>query len=116
MIFYFGIVSSLVALIPALYVWQTPGIAQLLLLMLVGCFGAAGQYCVVRGYRVGEATALIPFDYARLLFAAVIGILLFAEIPDIWTLTGAAVIVGATLYIALREVKVGKQTNEKKPD
>jgi hypothetical protein len=52
---------------------------------------------------MAEASALMPYDYTRLLFAAIIGWIFFAEVPDLWTWVGAAVIVGAALYIAHRE-------------
>lgn len=109
MLFFSGTVSSAVALVPALFVWRTPDLDQLAVLMVMGGCGAAGQYCMIRGFRVGEATALIPFDYTRLLFAGVIGYLLFFEVPDAWTLSGAAIIVVSTLYIALREARLGRQ-------
>jgi drug/metabolite transporter (DMT)-like permease len=63
---------------------------------------------MVRGFALGEATAIMPFDYMRLLFAGVVGFLVFAEMPDRWTVAGAAIIVAATLYIALRELRLGK--------
>ena len=50
-----------------------------------------------------EATAVVPFEYSRLLFAAIVGMLFFAEIPSVSTLLGASLIVASTLYIALRE-------------
>lgn len=108
LIFYFGVISTLATVGPAVAVWKQPSLAELAVMLLTGACGAGGQYCMIRGYRIGEATAVIPFDYSRLLFAGVIGVILFAEYPDAWTLTGAAVIVASTLYIALREARLGK--------
>ena len=110
MLFYSGTVASAVALIPALFVWRMPGWGELAVLMAMGGFGAGGQYCMIRGFTIGETTALIPFDYTRLLFAGLIGYLVFFEVPDIWTLTGAAIIVASTLYIALREARLGRRS------
>ncbi len=62
----------------------------------------------MNGLRVGEATAVAPFEYSRLLFAAVVGMLFFAESPSFETLLGAALIVGSSLYIAVREARLGK--------
>ena len=50
---------------------------------------------------------MVPFDYARLIFAATYGYLFFAETPDLWTWIGAAVLIASTLYIALRDIRVG---------
>ena len=115
LLLYYGVVSSLVALGPALLVWRTPTLVELAFLMAIGTLGAAGQYCIIRGYRIGEATALLPFDYTRLIFAGVIGFQWFAEIPDAWTLTGAAIVVGATLYIGIREARLGKKSELSQP-
>ncbi|MDP6872152.1 MAG: DMT family transporter [Alphaproteobacteria bacterium] len=115
MLFYFGAVSSLVALGPALMVWRAPTFAELSFLMAIGALGAAGQYCMIRAYRIGEATALLPFDYTRLLFAGAIGFLLFAEIPDNWTVTGALIVVAATLYIGIREARLGRKPEPTQP-
>lgn len=109
LLFYFGAVSSLVALGPALMVWRAPTPTELAFLMAIGALGAAGQYFMIRGYRIGETTALLPFDYTRLLFAGAIGYLVFAELPDIWTVSGALIVVAATLYIGIREARLGKR-------
>ena len=109
LLFYFGAVSTLVTLGPAVIVWRAPSLIDLVLLMAIGALGAAGQYFMIRGYRIGEATALLPFDYTRLLFAGAIGYLVFAEVPDIWTVAGALIVVAATLYIGVREARLGKK-------
>ena len=57
----------------------------------------------MRAYATGELMAVAPIDYSRLVFAGIMGFLLFAELPDRYTLVGAAIIVGSTLYIAYRE-------------
>lgn len=74
----------------------------------MGLLGGASQACLVAAYRTGEATAVAPFDYTRLLFATVLGLILFGEVPDGWTVAGAAIIVASTTYIARREARLGK--------
>jgi len=106
-LFYFAVLSTLGLLGPALVVWQTPTWTELGLLVAMGLFGVGAQAAVVTGYRMGEATAVAPFDYSRLLFAAAFGFALFAEVPDGWTVAGAAVIVASTVYIARREGRAG---------
>jgi drug/metabolite transporter (DMT)-like permease len=103
LLFYFGVISISVTFIPAWIYWQTPDTEQLLMLMGAGAFGVTGQTCVVRGLKVGEATAVAPFDYARIIFAAAIGYWMFGEVPDIWSGVGAMVIILASVYIARRE-------------
>ena len=62
-----------------------------------------GKY--VRAFSVGEANAIGPFEYVRLIYAGLIGYLLFGETIDTWTLIGGAIIVGSTLFIARDEVR-----------
>ena len=57
-------------------------------------------------FRAGEASAVAPFDYLRLLFAGMVGIPLFSEYPDLWTVGGAVVVVASTIYIAQREARL----------
>ena len=106
---YFGITSTLFALIPALLNWQWPSLAQLGLLLLIGILGVGSQSFLVRAYAAGEATFVAPFDYIRLIYAGGLGYLFFSEIPDIWTLAGALLIVISTLYIARREAVLARQ-------
>jgi len=115
MLFYFGLVTTLVTLGPALAAWREPSLPQLALLMLVGATGQAAQYCLIQGLTAGEATAVAPFDYLRLLLAGILGVVLFDEVPTAWTWVGAAMIVGATLYIALREARLARERRARKP-
>ena len=105
---YFGVFSSMLTAIPAYFVWRPPSGGELILLGLVGAFGAVGQYCVVRAFAAGELLSVAPIDYSRLIFAGAVGFLLFAEVPDRYTLVGAAIIVGSTLYIAYRETQLSR--------
>ena len=65
----------------------------------------SAYYAIVAAMRVGEVAVVTPFRYTRLVFALVIGVAVFGERPDIWTLTGAAVIVASGLYTILREAR-----------
>jgi drug/metabolite transporter (DMT)-like permease len=105
---YFGLFSSILTAIPAYLVWSPLTGDELALLALVGALGAVGQFCQVRAFAVGELMAVAPIDYSRLIFAGIMGFLLFAELPDRYTLVGAAIIVGSTLYIAYREAHLSR--------
>lgn len=104
----FAVLSTLFSVGPALAVWRSPTPEEWLLAVAMGLLGTASQAAIVRGYRTGEATALAPFDYARLVFASLLGLVLFAELPDAWTWAGVAVIMGSSLYIARREARLGR--------
>jgi drug/metabolite transporter (DMT)-like permease len=107
-IFYFTVISSALALGPALYVWRTPTLVEFIGLSAIGALGSLGQYFTIRSYRIAEATAVDPVDYTRLLIATAFGFLLFRELPDVWTLVGALIIIASTLYITRREARLGR--------
>lgn len=107
MLLWFCLASIALAVVPAIQAWQNPSLEQWLMLAGVGVIGVSGQSLIIRAYRAGEASFVAPFDYSKILFAMAFGFLFFAEIPEIWTLAGAAVIVASSLYIAQREVKLG---------
>ncbi|MBI3507075.1 MAG: DMT family transporter [Proteobacteria bacterium] len=105
---YFGIVTSIASAGPAIVVWITPTLPEFALLVGIGVTATVGQWMGLKAFRAAEASAIVPFDYMRLLFAIFYGWVFFAEIPDRWTLLGSAILIGATLYIAYREIRLGK--------
>jgi drug/metabolite transporter (DMT)-like permease len=103
---YQSVVLGLVMAIPTFFIWVTPSWADTLLLVLVGITSSIGQSLNIRAFRAGEAASIASMDYLRLLHAAVIGFLLFSEVPASHTLLGAAIIVAASLYAIHRERKL----------
>ena len=89
----------------AIWSWVTPTLEELGLLVVIGVLMSAGQWANIQAYKAGEASAIAPFEYGRLLFAILIGIWYLGEIPTEYTLIGATVIVGSTLYTAHRNAK-----------
>ena len=102
-----GVVALLA--IPTALFWVTPSAQEWGLLILLGLVGLAGQNCFIRSYRAAEASFVAPFEYVRILTAAAVGYLVFAEIPDVWTGIGAAIIAASTLYLAHRERMLEKR-------
>lgn len=66
-------------------------------------FGASAYWALTESTRLGELSAIMPFRYSRLIFAILIGTTVFAERPDAWALSGAALIVASGIYSLLRE-------------
>lgn len=87
----------------AFLAWRWPEPRDLALLALMGAIGTATQACYIRGMRSGDAAAMAPVDYTRLVFSALAGFLLFHEVPSVWTWAGAGVVVASTLFITWRE-------------
>jgi drug/metabolite transporter (DMT)-like permease len=108
-IFWFTTVGSLIALPFALAVWVPPLASDWPLLVLIGFLGLIGQTAFTFAFSTGESSAVAPFDYVRLIFAGLFGYLFFAELPDEWSLTGAAIIMASTFYIMRREARLARE-------
>jgi drug/metabolite transporter (DMT)-like permease len=71
--------------------------------ILIGVASTAGQWIVVLAFRYADASVLAPFSYTQLVWVSTLGFLIFGEVPDAWTVVGAAFIVASGLYTAHRE-------------
>ena len=91
------------SLLAALPVWQWPGVEQLFWLLLVGLLGTAGQICLAQAFKMAEASAVLPFDFLQLIWAALLGFLVFGEVPDRWVWLGGTLIFLSSTYLALKE-------------
>jgi drug/metabolite transporter (DMT)-like permease len=74
-----------------------------LLFVFAGLAGCIGHLCLIRAFRTAPASVVAPFSYSSLLWATLFGFVLFGNLPDGWTLAGAALIIGSGLYIFHRE-------------
>ncbi len=90
------------SVVPALFVWQPLTWELLGWTAAMGVLGTTGHLCLVRSYATAEASAVLPFDFSRMLFATAIGFFFLAETPDLWTWVGAAIIFASILYTARR--------------
>ena len=112
---YMGLFMAPLSLIPALFVWQWPGGQALMFLMLVGAFGGVGHLALAQAFKESDATAVLPYDFTRLIWASALGFLVFAEVPDLWTWIGGSVIFSSTVYIAFRETRLKKDETALRP-
>lgn len=99
----------------AVYFWKWPTLEDAALMVLTGILALVGQLALTGAMRQGEATAVVPVDFTRLLWAAGIGYFWFGEFPDLWTWVGGAVVFAATLYITYRESRLRKPVVTKDP-
>ena len=83
------------ALVP--FVWVTPTWHDIAFGIFIGVASTAGQWIVVLAFRYADASVLAPFSYTQLLWVSVLGFLIFGEVPDAYTVTGAAFIVASGL-------------------
>ena len=100
---YMVLLSTPLALGPALFHWTWPSLDAWPYVVALGFFGTLGHLCWTRAFAIADASAVVPFDYSRLIFTTGIGMIWFGEQPDHWFWVGSAVIIAAGLYIAQRE-------------
>lgn len=110
LVLYANVGTVLICIAPAAYYWVTPTFDQLLLIAALGITTFCAQYSMISAYKHADVTLVTPFEYLRIIFAAIAGFFIFSEIPDIWTITGGTIICASTLFIAYREAYKNKQT------
>lgn len=100
---YTALLGAVVATLFVPFRWTTPGTEDAVVMTFFGIIGGAGHLCMILALRHASASTVAPFHYAGLIYATFWGFIIFGEIPDRWTLVGAAVVVGAGLYVWWRE-------------
>ncbi len=98
---------------PTVATWETPAWWILGVLAAMGMCSALGHILMSNALRLADTTVTLPIDYTRLVWAALIGYLVFNEHPGIHTWIGAAMIIGACLFIAYRESRAGVRAKER---
>ncbi len=97
-------VPSLLLIPPLLVVWQTPSSPLIWAgLIFMGAAGGFGHFLVMTAHRFATAATLAPYGYVQLIWTVVSGYLVFSDVPSIWTLVGAGVVVASGLYLFHRE-------------
>ncbi len=102
-VFYMSLLMTPLALIPALFSWQMPPPELWGWVLAMGPVAVLAHITLVNAYALSDASAVVPFDFSRLLFAVVIGWFAFGEVADVWTWVGGIVIFSSSIYIARRE-------------
>jgi len=91
----------------ALWQWVWPPTpAAWAVLCVLGALGGTGHYLFIHAYRLAPASSVAPFIYAQLLTMVMFGFLVFGDVPDVWSLVGATVIIGSGVYLLHRERSV----------
>ena len=115
-VFYFTMTSTVLSLLTIPFGWVMPSGPELLMLIAAGLIGGVAQILITSAYRGAEAGLLAPFDYASILFAILIGYIVFAEVPTTLMLLGSAVVISSGVAIILRERYLGLQRNRARPN
>jgi drug/metabolite transporter (DMT)-like permease len=89
--------------------WVTPDIGSLGLFAAAGCISVSALLCVNRSLKLAPASAVVPYQYSMIIWAVMFGYAVFGDVPSPATILGAAIIIGAGLYIFLRERELGRE-------
>lgn len=106
-VFWFSVSAAGLSLVTLPFGWVVPGWREAVLLICAGLAGGVGQILLTSSYREAEASLVAPFDYASILFALAIGYWIFAEVPTLTMLGGAALVIAAGILIIWREHQLG---------
>lgn len=123
-VFYFSLTATITSLlslplgwlfpIKAL-AWTAPGFGPFALIICAGLIGGVAQIMVTSSYRFGTASMLAPFDYSSMIFATLIGWVVFSEVPTPAILIGAALVIAGGVLIIWRERQLGVDRSKSKP-
>ena len=102
-VFYTAIVGGVLMSLIVPFFWQTPTLEQWGLLIVVGFLGGLGHWAIIIAYQRAAAPLVAPFAYSELIWAILLGLSLFGDFPDLWTLVGAGIIALSGIYILQRE-------------
>ncbi len=108
-VFYFSLTATVLSLTTIPFGWVVPTGRELVLLVGAGIIGGAGQILLTSSYRFADAGVLAPFTYVSMLWAVLIGFVVFDEVPTVPMLSGAVLIIAAGVAIWLRERKLGQR-------
>lgn len=107
---YTALVSWGLLSVPLLFVWQTPATGtEIALLVSIAILAAFAETLVISALATAQAVVVAPVQYSLLIWGTLYGFFIFGQLPDMWTLTGALIIVATGLYTLMREHKTSQK-------
>ncbi len=110
-VFYFSLICALAGLVSWPFGWLTPTTTELAALAAIGFLGGTGHIFLTESYRYASASVVAPFDYTSMIWALVLGYVMFDERPTIAILVGSAIIAAAGLFVIWRERQLAAMRN-----
>jgi drug/metabolite transporter (DMT)-like permease len=95
--------------------WVTPTPGSLVLFAAAGIISVSALFCVNRSLKLAPASVVVPYQYSMIVWAVIFGVVVFGDVPHPATIVGAAIIIGAGLYIYLRERSLGRADSAVNP-
>ncbi len=112
-VWYQALFAMLLSLPLCLLHWRTPDLAGWFLLVGVGGLGTLAWLTLTESVHLADASAVVPFEFLRLPFAALVAYVWFGEVPSVWTWLGGGLIFGSTIYIAHREARLARVARQR---
>jgi drug/metabolite transporter (DMT)-like permease len=106
-VLYFSLICAIAGLCTLPFGWLTPTWPEFAALVSIGICGGLAHIFLTESYRLAEASLVAPFDYTSMLWALVLGYVVFSELPDAMVFVGAAIIAAAGLFVIWRERQLG---------
>src|SRR4051812_2323757 len=103
----FSIICALAGLVTWPFGWIMPTWFEFAMLAIIGIFGGLAHILLTESYRLAPASLVAPFDYTSMLWALLLGYLVFQEVPSALVFLGAGIIAGAGLFVIWRERQLG---------
>jgi drug/metabolite transporter (DMT)-like permease len=100
---YTAIVGIILSSAVTPFIWVPMSGFDWLVMIGIGVLGGGGHYCIIQAMRRAQATVLAPFGFIQLIWVTIAGFLIFDDFPDIYTITGAAIVVSSSIYVFYRE-------------
>ena len=94
--------------------WRVPALQDIGYLAVAGALLCAAHFLQIEAFRLAEAGLVAPFKYSSMIWAVAVGFVIWGDLPDAWTLAGAAIVIGSGLYILHREVRLGVKAKRSK--
>lgn len=105
---------SLGAVLSAFH-WVPPTSGSLVIFAAAGLISVTALFCVNRSLKLAPASVVVPYQYSMIVWAVIFGFVVFGDVPEVATIVGAAIIIGAGFYIYLRERDLGRESAEVNP-
>ncbi|HWA19029.1 MAG TPA: DMT family transporter [Devosia sp.] len=106
-VLYYSLMCALLALLTFPFGWVLPDPATFLMLVFAGIFGGIGQVTLTESFRQADMSVVAPFEYVSLIFALIVGYVIFGDVPTLPMLLGSAILIGAGVFVIYREHQLG---------
>jgi drug/metabolite transporter (DMT)-like permease len=103
LLFYTLLGFAVLLAIPQYWLWQSIDLHAYLMIVSIAFFGVIAQYAVTKAYAIASPSLIAPFEYTALIWSAILGYLVWNDIPDLYAIIGAFLIIASGIYIIHRE-------------